>query len=171
LNKLGRLPALISRIRSTHADIVGVIETKKELFTQGYLKTLAGNTTFSWFSLPAKGTAGGILVGCNSNKFSASTCDILNFSVSLMISDVKTGFCWKLVVVYGSPYETGKLDFLAEIDEVMSKWKGPTMVVGDFNLVRFAADKSNLIINYRWADAFNEWIHKWGLLELNASNI
>jgi hypothetical protein len=75
------------------------------------------------------------------------------------------------VVVYGSPYETGKLDFLAEIDEVMSKWKGPTMVVGDFNLVRFAADKSNLIINYRWADAFNEWIHKWGLLELNASNI
>lgn len=42
---------------------------------------------------------------------------------------------------------------------------------GDFNLVRFAADKSNLIINYRWADAFNEWIHKWGLLELNASNI
>lgn len=123
LNKLGRLPALISRIRSTHADIVGVIETKKELFTQGYLKTLAGNTPFSWFSLLVKGTAGGILVGCNNNKY------ILNFSISLMISDVKTGFCWKLVVVYGSPYETGKLDFLTEIDEVMSKWKGPTMVV------------------------------------------
>ena len=140
---------MISRVRSTHADIVGVIETKKEFFIQGYLKTLADNTPFSWFSLPAKDTAGGILVGCNSNKFSASVCDILNFSVSLIISDVKTGFCWKLVVVYGSPYETGKLEFLTEIDEVMSKWKGPTMVVGDFSLVRFAIDNSNLIINYR----------------------
>lgn len=46
LNKLGRVPALISRIRSTRADIVGVIETKKEVFSQGFLKTLAGNTPF-----------------------------------------------------------------------------------------------------------------------------
>lgn len=121
--------------------------------------------------MPAKGTAGGILVGCNSDKFSASVCEVLDFSISLMLHDVKTGFSWKLVVVYGSPYEAGKLDFLQEIDEVMSNWQGPSMIVGDFNLVRFATDKSNLVINFRWADAFNEWIHKWALVELNASNI
>jgi hypothetical protein len=45
------------------------------------------------------------------------------------------------------------------------------MVVGDFNLVKFATDKSNSIINYRWAQAFNEWIHKWALVELNPNNI
>ena len=28
----------------------------------------------------------------------------------------------------------------------------------------------NARISYRWADAFNEWVHKWVLLELNASN-
>jgi hypothetical protein len=39
-----------------------------------------------------------------------------------------------------------------------------------FNLVRFAADKSNLVINHKWVDAFNEWDHKWALVELNSSD-
>jgi hypothetical protein len=39
LKKNERLPALVSRIRSTHADVIGVIETKKESFTPGHLGT------------------------------------------------------------------------------------------------------------------------------------
>lgn len=119
LNKIGRLPALIGRIRSTHADVVGIIETKKESFTPGYLKSLSGNVPFKWFWLPAKGTAGGILAGCNSDKYIAYVCDSLEFSISLMIKDCKTDFYWKLVIVYGSPYENGKLDFLNELNEIM----------------------------------------------------
>jgi exonuclease III len=132
---------------------------------------LTRNIPFHWFSLPAKGTIGGILVGCNKDKFSAYVCDILDFSISIMIKDFKTNFYWKLVVVYGSPYEDGKLDFLNELHATMQKWQGPTMVAGDFNLVRVAKDKSNSVINYRWADDFNEWIHKWPLVELHAGNI
>ena len=52
----------------------------------------------------------------------------------------------------------------------MSRWQGP-MIAGDFNLVRFASDKSNAVINYRWAVAFNDWIHKWALVEVSLSNI
>lgn len=52
----------------------------------------------------------------------------------------------------------------------MSSWQGPLLVGGDFNLVRFISDKSNSTINHRWADGFNNWIDKWGLIELNASN-
>lgn len=44
------------------------------------------------------------------------------------------------------------------------------MVGGDFNLVRFASDKSNGVYNHRWADGFNDWISKWALIELNPSN-
>jgi hypothetical protein len=29
LGKIGRVPALVSRIRDNHVDVVGVIETKK----------------------------------------------------------------------------------------------------------------------------------------------
>jgi hypothetical protein len=90
-------------------------------YRQQYLRSLTGNIPFSRFWLPAKGTAGGILVGCNSDKFSASVCDMLDFSISLMIKDIKTGFVWKLIVVYGSPYEVGKLDLLNELHKVMNK--------------------------------------------------
>jgi hypothetical protein len=42
LSKIGRFPALVSRIRYTHADFVGIMETKKESFSPGYLRALMG---------------------------------------------------------------------------------------------------------------------------------
>jgi hypothetical protein len=32
-------------------------------------------------------------------------------------------------------------------------------------------DKSNGVINHRWADAFNDWVSKWSLLELDPQQI
>jgi len=79
LGKLGRLPALVSRIKDSHADIVGILETKKDNFTPGFLKSLTGLTPFDWTYLPARGSAGGILVGANSDLFKLTVGDILDF--------------------------------------------------------------------------------------------
>jgi len=170
LGKLGRIPALVSRIRESHADFVGVSETKKDFFSPGLLRFITGSVPFEWTYLPATGLAGGILVGANSDIFKLTVCEILKFSVSVMLSDLKTGFSWKLVIVYGSPYEEGKQAFLDELHRVMVKWRGPTLIGGDFNLVRFSSDKSNGVINHKWADAFNEWVNKWALIEVDARN-
>jgi glyceraldehyde-3-phosphate dehydrogenase/erythrose-4-phosphate dehydrogenase len=66
LGKIGRQPALANRIKDNHVDVIGVVETKKENFTPRFLKAISGNTPFSWIIQPAKGSAGGILVGANS---------------------------------------------------------------------------------------------------------
>lgn len=171
LGKIGRHPALVERIKNTRADVVGITETKKESFTPRYLKSLTGPVPFEWFVLPAKRSAGGNLVGCNKEKFSASVCSSLDFTISIMIQDKKSGFIWKLVVVYGSPYEKGKEAFIQELHSIMQSWNGPVLLGGDFNLVRFATDKSNGNINYKWADLFNDRIHKWALVELSAKNM
>jgi len=42
LGKLGRVPALISRIKDSHAEFVGIMETKNSL-SLGFLKSLSGN--------------------------------------------------------------------------------------------------------------------------------
>jgi hypothetical protein len=73
-------------------------------------------------------------------------------------------------VIYGSPYEEGKQDFIDELHSIMEKWQGPTLIGGDFNLVRFVSDKSNGVINHRWADSFNDWISRWRLVELDFNN-
>lgn len=69
--------------------------------------------------------------------------DKLRFSLSVMLTDKKSNLTWKLVVVYGSPYEESKADFIDKLHTVMSSWSGPTMIGGDFNLSRFASDKNN----------------------------
>ena len=121
----------------------------KESFTLGYLRSFTGNVPFDWFYLPAKKSVGGILVGSNSDKFSATLISTLKFSVSIMLQDTKTGFSWKLVVVYGSPYEEGKESFIKELHSIMESWQGPVILGGDFNLILFASDKNNARINYR----------------------
>jgi endonuclease/exonuclease/phosphatase (EEP) superfamily protein YafD len=69
------------------------------------------------------------------------------------------------VVTYGSPYEESKVEYITELHLVMSHWNGPTLIGGDFNLVRTQSDKSNSVINYGHADLFNEWGNRWGLIE------
>jgi hypothetical protein len=125
LGKIGRVPSLVNRIRNTRADLVGVIETKKESFSPCYLKSITGNIPFDWFSLPAKGSAGGIyLVGRNRDKFVVTICVRMDFSISVMRLDKKTGFSWKLASggFSGSPYEEGTDDFIKELHLVMQAW-------------------------------------------------
>jgi hypothetical protein len=45
-----------------------------------------------------------------------------------MVMDKSKTFSWKLVVVYGSPYEDGKVEFINELHLVMAAWKGPVMI-------------------------------------------
>lgn len=42
----------------------------------------------------------------------------------------------------------------------------PSLIGGDFNLVRFQQDKSNGVINHKWSDNFNAWINIWNLIEI-----
>lgn len=46
LGKIGRLPALRSRIRYNHLDFVGIMETKKNNLSSGLLKSLTHNIPF-----------------------------------------------------------------------------------------------------------------------------
>lgn len=43
------------------------------------------------------------------------------------------------------------------------------MIGGDFNLACFMSDTSNNRVNYKWCDMFNDWIDRWGLLELSVT--
>jgi len=59
-----------------------------------------------------------------------------------MIKNSLDKFVWRLVVVYGSPYEEGKLEFLQELENILGNWDGPTVLGGDFNLINNAREKS-----------------------------
>jgi hypothetical protein len=54
---------------------------------------------------------------------------------------------WRFILVYGSTYEEHKLEFIIELHNVYAKWNGPTLVGGDFNLIRESGEKNNGNIN------------------------
>ena len=71
----GRKALILETMAKTHASIVGFQETKKEEFSDSFLKSLVGNRNFSWHHLPAQGSAGGILMGVDLDLF-----DVISWS-------------------------------------------------------------------------------------------
>jgi len=110
------------------------------------------------------------LVGLNERKFEVIAWKNGSFSVVGIIKNCIDNFVWRLVVVYGSPYEEGKADFLGELEGLLANRDGPTVIKGDYNIVTIAKEKNNGQVNKKWADSFLDLINKWGLIELKNSN-
>jgi exonuclease III len=168
LNKEGRLQCITDFVNDNKLDFVGFQETKKDSFNESFLKYIRKD--FVWHFLPANGTAGGILVGVDERKFDVIAWKVGKFSVAGIIKNCHDNFVWRLVVVYGSPYEEGKLEFLEELDSLLTNWDGPTVLGGDFNITITAKEKNNGQINQKWANSLIDLINKWGLVELKNSS-
>jgi hypothetical protein len=125
---------------------------------------------FSWNSLPAIGSEGGICVGVDSDLFDVISWDIRCFSVSVVLKIKASGIIFRVVIVYGSSYEDKKEAFISELHSLCLDFNGHSVIGGDFNLVRFQGDKSNGVIDHRWSDKFNAWVKIWSLMEVKLGN-
>ena len=166
LNRPDKLFRAGDLIREQRPDFFSFSETKKNDFSFAQLQTLDNHDMYVWNWLPAVGTAGGLLVGINSDVFEVLSWSIHEFCVSSLLKTKRDNFTWKLISVYGSAYDEHKLEFINELHNVLSCWSGPTLVGGDFNLIRESCDKNTGNINQHWADLFNDWINKFGLMEI-----
>jgi hypothetical protein len=75
-----------------------------------------------------------------------------------MVQNILDDNIWRLVVLYGTPYDDNKLEFIDEPHLIMGAWQGPTLWGGDFNIVRPQREKSNDLINFNLVSQFNDWI-------------
>jgi hypothetical protein len=68
--------------------------------------------------------------------FEVVRCDTFEYTISTLLKVKKSDVIWRFISVYGSTYEEHKLDFINELHNVFASWNGPTLVGGDFNLIR-----------------------------------
>jgi hypothetical protein len=80
-----------------HLDYIGFHETKKDHFSNSFLKNVLGNRNFTWNHLPAIGTDGGIFVGVNCDLFEIVSWEIKQFSVIIVIKTKSMILCVKLL--------------------------------------------------------------------------
>jgi hypothetical protein len=123
LNKVGRMKCLTDFINRNNLDFIGVQETKKATIESSYLEGVSRQ--MEWNYVPAKGTAGGILVGFKSSLFEIISWQGFECCAVAIVKNRMDKVVWRLITVYGSPYEGSKLIFLEELEEILANWQGP----------------------------------------------
>ena len=126
--KPGRKQALADLIYKYKLDFIGIQETKKMSFSSKFLNFISGPWEFSWHSLPARNTAGGILVGFKVDRFEVISHFCFKYCVAVVVKDKQDNFVWQLVVIYGTPYYDFKMEFIAELHDIMEKCYVPTLL-------------------------------------------
>lgn len=158
LGNPGRRGQLTELMKKHRINLICLQETIRGSFREVELDSFCGGKDFHWLTKPAEGHSGGLLMGVDLDFAEVIDIDLGEFFISMMIETKKDRKRWRVVNVYGLVQADRKEKFLQELTDVMLTQSDPVIIGGDFNLVRFAEEKSNGQINKRWADKFNSFI-------------
>ena len=75
-------------------------------------------------------TAGGIIVGFRDDLFEVVSRSCFKYCVFVVVADKRENTIWQLVVVYGTPYYEFKMEFIAELHDIMDRCAVPTLFGG-----------------------------------------
>jgi uncharacterized OB-fold protein len=120
----------------------------------GELAGIAIGEAVEWVWTASEGHSGGTLIGVWVNDITVLSKDKGEFFSSMKIASRKDGFKWEIVNVYGPVQMEKKSAFLSELNKKLDM-EEPFIIGGDFNMIRFAWEKSTNNINQTWMNNFN----------------
>jgi hypothetical protein len=129
-------------------SIVCIQETKNQDFNDFDVIQLLGSD-FDYTFLPSVQTRCGILVAWNSSICSILTNSSRLYSTSIKVKPKEAREEWCLTWVYDPANDVENLLFLAELHDLRQVRTGLWLLVGDFNMIYKAEDKSNDQLNGR----------------------
>lgn len=150
-------------IKEHKLDFVAISETRKKEISKTNLDRLAGGADFIWHCLPHRGQSGGILLGINTLKLDLSLIVEGDFYLKFHLTNKEDNFQWILMAVYGPAQDDFKTSFLAELVHTCQQNHLPTLLGGDFNILRRSTEKSNDRYSSRWPFLFNAVIDSFDL--------
>ena len=168
LNNPARRKVVRDLVSETKATVIALQETKLEVVDTTIISEVLGQRFEDNFVvLPAAGTRGGILLAVDNQHYRITSRGIGIHTVTATVQAVSGGEEWSLTVVYGPQDDQTKLQFLGELRwikyDVLDKW----LIIGDFNMILHARDKSNDNLNRRLMGAFRDLVQDLQLKELN----
>jgi exonuclease III len=165
LNNPAKRNAVREFIASVRANLVCLQETKLDVIDHFVVMQCLGPSFDGFAYLPAVETRGGILVAWDSTLLGVEAFQMdLNSLTGLVRT--KDGAHWWLTVVYAPQGDEAKTQFLIELEERRSLCPGPWMLIGDFNMILRASEKSNPNINRRMMAKFRSFVDDHELKEI-----
>jgi hypothetical protein len=127
------------------------------------------DNSYNWLWSPSVGRSGGILCGIKSSRFNVITFSVGRFFVKARVSDLKLQKEYWLIIVYGAAQDEDKDLFLQTFSDICENLDIPSLIGGDFNILRFANEKNKGGGVTRFSNEFNSIINKFALRELPLS--
>jgi endonuclease/exonuclease/phosphatase (EEP) superfamily protein YafD len=115
-------------------------------------------------TLPAQGVRGGILLAANEHFFTLQNFHTTDHTVSADVVMRADNVTWTVTGVYENDE---KELFLDELKNLKARGKDEWLVMGDFNLIYKAEDKSNTRLNRRLMTLFKETLDFSQLMEID----
>lgn len=163
---LAKYRYVAENIKEHNLDFVALLETRKNDVSKTNLDRLAGGADFIWHCLPPRGRSGGILLGINAAVMDLSLIVEGEFYVKFHLRNKEDRFEWILMAVYGPAQDEFKSSFLAELVRACQQNPHPTLIGGDFNILRSSTEKNDNRYNDRWPFLFNAVIDSFDLREI-----
>jgi hypothetical protein len=108
-----------------------------------------------------------MLLGFRDDKFEVGEWRKGSFFISATVLQRNIKLKWRFVLVYGPADHSRTSEFLGELVDEVVGCDVPVVVGGDFNLIRWAGDKSNDCINWPQVRRFNDAIAAMSLREIS----
>ena len=154
-------------VRDLRSTIVCLQETKLSHVEGPDIRETVGAEFERHFAyLPAQETRGGVLVAVHEDFYTVQSSFITSNAVTVKVQATTSGASWWLTVVYGPQDDSAKLAFLNELRQISCITSDLWLIIGDFNMILQASDKSNDNINRRLMGAFHKTVDDLELKEL-----
>jgi exonuclease III len=168
LNNPARREVVKNLVRDTKTTIVALQETKLQSIDRTLVfETFGSDFVNNFIALPSAGLSGGILVAVNSAYFKIISSELGVHTITAAISSISSGATWCLTSVYGPQGDNEKLQFLGALRWVSTNVSDKWLVIGDFNMILQASDKSNTNLSRRLMGAFRDLVRDLELKELS----
>jgi exonuclease III len=169
LSDLAKYRYISDAVRDNDLDFVAVMETGKQDMSKSNLARLSGGADFVWHCLPPKGRSGGLLLGVRDSTLELSLIVEVEFYIKFHLCNKSDKFSWILMAIYGPAQDDHKAAFLTELVRAGQQNTLPTLMGGDFNILRNSKEKNNDRYCDRWPFLFNAVIDSFDLREIEMS--
>lgn len=153
-------------LRYWKADLVCLSETKLGSMDPAQVGEILGTRLWEWRDLPARGTAGGILIGWKSDRLKLVDIRRGENSISCLFLSIENDLQWVYTGVYGPGEGVRRSDFWEELRRVRVEWDSPWIVGGDFNTVLFPSERSRTAQDSACMREFRDLVAELMLVDL-----
>ena len=155
-------------VQETRCRIEALKETKLSVINETDItEILAVRFSKQFAYLPAQGTRGGALIAVDEDYYNICQAHVREHTVSVCVISTQCTESWWLTVVYGPQGDRETIEFLRELRALKSVVGQKWLVIGDFNLILTAEDKSNNNLNRRLMGEFRSTLNYLELKEIN----